>query len=149
MTSPSAMPTRSAPSSFALALISAAVTFWRKISTMSGTGLQGTFGRNRALLLAPFEILQLSGNDALVAVGADPAHVPVVETSDRVAALARMLARLGQSHFLRGLFRNHLLRIGQMGVIVVADRADREAARTIPERADHAQQTLPEAEVIA
>ena len=36
-----------------------------------------------------------------------------------------------------------------MRVIVVADRAHREAARAVAERADHAQQPLPEAEEVA
>ena len=36
-----------------------------------------------------------------------------------------------------------------MGVVVVADRAHRQAARAITERTDHPQQALPEAEQVA
>src|SRR4051812_24828019 len=55
--------------------------------------------------------------------------------------------RLGD--FLRRLLRDVLLDVGKMRVVVVAHRTDCKAARTVAERADDAQQTLPEAEEIA
>src|SRR5688500_13859390 len=61
---PSAMPTRSAPSSRALALIS----FEDKRLLNAST--------TRFLLLALLELLQLARHDALVAFLAHPAHVP-------------------------------------------------------------------------
>jgi hypothetical protein len=48
-----------------------------------------------------------------------------------------------------GFLRDLLLDIGEVRVVVVADRAHREAARAIAERPDHAQQPLPEAEQVA
>src|SRR4029077_894541 len=108
MTSPSAMPTRSAPSSLAFALISAAVTRARKTATISGS-FAGVRGR-RALLLAPFEILQLTRDDPLVAVRPNPADIPIVEAVDRLPALARFLTRFGKRYLFGGLFRNDLLR---------------------------------------
>src|ERR1700722_18399592 len=88
MTSPSAMPTRSAPSSLAFALTSADVTLRRKISTISRLRLVALPGSRRALRLALFEILHLARHDAFVTVGPDPADIPIVEAGYRVAALS-------------------------------------------------------------
>src|SRR6516164_2030358 len=124
MTSPSAMPTRSAPSSLALALISAAVTRSRYTVTISDSISEhdlvrkpvatfrsccrflGLLRRRGTRSLTPFEILQLARDDSLVAVRSDPANVPRVEPVDRLAAPARILARLGESDLLRRLLRN-------------------------------------------
>src|SRR5438046_6675787 len=77
---PSAMPTRSAPSSRALALISAAVSGFRNISTQ--------------LLLVLLELLQLLGHHALVALGSDPARVPLRQAAAYFTGLARLLPLL-------------------------------------------------------
>src|SRR5690606_15076946 len=106
------------------------------------------FGR-RARGLGLLEFLELTRDHALVAVGPDPADVPVAEPRDLGAALARLLEALGLLDLLGRLLGDHLLRVRKIGVIVVADRADGEAARTVAERADDAQQALPEAEEIA
>src|SRR5687767_11452264 len=129
---PSAMPTRSAPSSRALVLICAAVS-----------------GRLKMFTLFPLEFLQLAGNDPLVTVFADPANVPFRKSREALAFLARLLELGGLGHLLGRLLRDVLLDVGEMRVIVVADRAHREAARAVAERADHAQQALPEAEQVA
>src|SRR2546421_2193292 len=68
---PSAMPTRSAPSSRALALISAAVSGLRYISTL--------------FLLLALELLQLLRHHPLVALGPDPARVPFRQAGARLA----------------------------------------------------------------
>src|SRR6185295_9065374 len=62
MRDPSAMPTRSAPSSRALSFICVAVSGLLNISTQ--------------LFLLPLELLHLLRDHALVALGADPAAVP-------------------------------------------------------------------------
>src|SRR5438477_12835195 len=77
---PSAMPTRSAPSSRALALISAAVSGFRYISTQ--------------FLLLSFELLQLLRHHPLVALGSHPARVPLRQAGARLAFLARLLPLL-------------------------------------------------------
>src|SRR5437867_8617649 len=74
---PSAMPTRSAPSSRAFALISAAVSGLRYISTQ--------------FLLAFLEFLQLLRDHPLVAVGPDPARVPLRQAAAGFAGFARLL----------------------------------------------------------
>src|SRR5438093_10480879 len=74
---PSAMPARSAPSSRALALISAAVSGLRNISTQ--------------LLLALLEFLQLLRDHPLVAFGPDPAHIPFRQAAAGFARFARLL----------------------------------------------------------
>src|SRR6185436_2029902 len=128
---PSAMPTRSAPSSSALRLTSSAVIFFLLIS-----------------ILALLEFLQLLRDHALVAFLADPAHVPLRQPGHVRARLAVALVFLVQRDLLRGLLRDVLLDLREMRVIVVADRADREAARAVAEGADDAQQSLPEAEQV-
>src|SRR5258706_8731090 len=128
---PSAMPTRSAPSSSAFALISAAVR---------------TFLWN--LILALLEFLQLLRDHALVALLAHPAHIPFRQAGDIRALLSRFLELLLNGNRLRRLLRDLLLRLGEVHVVVVAHRAHREAARAVAEGADHAQQALPEAEEI-
>src|SRR3954466_12105897 len=132
---PSAMPTRSAPSSRALALIWLAVSGFLKISTK--------------LPLLAFELLELARHHHLVALGPHPARIPLREPGDRLSGLARLAPVLLDRIFLRRAFGDLLLHVGEMGVIVVADRADGEAARAVAERADDAQQALPEAEQIA
>ena len=102
-----------------------------------------------ALLLRFLEFLQLPRHHAFIAFGPDPAPVPVVEAGDVGALRAVVAIALAERDLLRCLFRDRLLRVGEMGVIVVADRADGEAARTIAERADDAQQSLPEAVDVA
>src|SRR6185503_11517602 len=129
---PSAMPTRSAPSSIALVLICAAVS-----------------GRLKMFKLFPFEFLQLPRDDALVALLADPADVPLGQSRQVVALLARLLEALRLRHLLRRLLGDLLLDVGEVRVVVVADRAHRQAARAVAERADHAQQALPEAEQVS
>src|SRR6185503_5399884 len=129
---PSAMPTRSAPSSRALVLICAAVS-----------------GRLKMFTLLPFELLQLAGDDPLVALLADPADVPFVEAGQVAAFLARLLEFRRLRGLLRRFLRNDLLDVGEVRVVVVAHRADREAARAVAERADDPQQALPEAEQVA
>src|SRR5204862_5919722 len=84
---PSAMPTRSAPSSRALALISAAVSGFRYISTQ--------------LLLVLLELLQLLGHHPLIALGADPARVPLRQAAAYFTGLARLLPLLLDCGFLR------------------------------------------------
>src|SRR5512138_2077499 len=135
MRAPSAMPARSAPSSRALSLICAAVSGCLKIST--------------AFLLTLPELLQLPGDHALVAFGPDPARIPLGQAGDRLAVLSRLLPAPLRRDFLRRLFRNRLVQLGKVRVIVVADRTHREAARAVAERADDAQQALPEAEQVA
>src|SRR3979409_113040 len=66
---PSAMPTRSAPSPRALAFIASAVSGFRNISTQ--------------FLLALLELLQLLRDHALVALGPDPAGVPLRQAAAR------------------------------------------------------------------
>src|SRR5438552_14774040 len=114
---PSAMPTRSAPSSRALALISAAVSGFRYISTQ--------------FLLLAFELLELLRHHPLVALGSHPARVPLRQAGARVARFTRLLPFLLNCSFLRRALGDHLLRSRQVRVIVVADRANREAARAI------------------
>src|SRR5262245_27729737 len=128
---PSAMPTRSAPSSSAFRFTSWALIFFLLI-----------------FILAFLEFLQLLRDHALVALLADPAHVPFVEAGQLVAGLAVFLVLFLQGDFLRRLLRDVLLHLGEVRVVVVAHRADREAARAVAERADHAQQALPEAEQV-
>src|SRR5438128_4310294 len=77
---PSAMPTRSAPSSRALALISAAVSGFRYISTQ--------------LLLVLLELLQLLRDHPLVALRPDPARIPLRQATACFAGLARLLPLL-------------------------------------------------------
>src|SRR5678815_707814 len=129
---PSAMPTRSAPSSRALIFICAAVS-----------------GRLKMFTLLPFEFLQLPRDDSLIALLADPADVPLVEAGQVVAFLARLLELGGLGRFFRRPLRDHFLDLGEVRVVVVAHRADREAARAVAERPHHAQQALPEAEQVA
>src|SRR3954452_25068610 len=103
---PSAMPTRSAPSSRALALIWLAVSGFLKISTK--------------LPLLAFELLELARHHPLVALGPHPARIPFGQPGDRLSGLARLppafLARISP----RRAFRDSLFRVGDMGVIVVA-----------------------------
>src|SRR6267142_4162143 len=84
---PSAMPTRSAPSSRALALISAAVSGFRNISTQ--------------LFLLALELLQLLRHHPLVAFGPDPARVPLRQAGARVPCFARLLPLLLRGGLLR------------------------------------------------
>src|SRR3954465_4570508 len=132
---PSAMPTRSAPSSRALALIWLAVSGFLKISTK--------------LPLLAFELLELARHHPLVALRPHPARIPFGQPGDRLSGLARLAPALLDRIFLRRALGDLLLHVGEMGVIIVADRADGEAARAVAERADDAQQALPEAEEIA
>src|SRR5258706_10177579 len=128
---PSAMPTRSAPSSRALSFISFAERFFLRIS-----------------MLPLLEFLQLPRDDALVAL-AHPAHVPLRKAGDIGALLAILFPfSLDGNLFLR-LLRDLLLHLGKVRVVVVAHRAHGEAARAVAERADDAQQALPEAEQVA
>src|SRR5258705_9525489 len=115
---PSAMPTRSAPSSFARVLMSC---------ELSGFLLMFNF-----LLL--LEFLELFRHHALVALGPDPARVPLREPGDRLAFLAVGLPLPAQRQFLRRALGNRLLEFSQVRVVVVADRADREAARAVAKR---------------
>src|SRR3954465_7367176 len=135
MRAPSAMPTRSAPSSRALALISAAVSGLRNISTQ--------------LFLLALELLHLPGHHALVALGPDPAAIPFGQPGDRRAGFAIVLVLLVQGVLLGRALGNVLVHVREVRVIVVADRTHREAARAVAEGADHAQQALPEAEQVA
>src|SRR5438093_7040802 len=112
---PSAMPTRSAPSSRALALISAAVSGFRNISTQ--------------LLLALLELLQLLGHHALVALGSDPARVPLRQAAAYFTSLARLLPLLLDCGFFRRALGNHFLHFAQLLVRVVALRANVTTAR--------------------
>src|SRR2546423_11300097 len=114
---PSAMPTRSAPSSRALALISAAVSGFRYISTQ--------------LPLVFLELLQLLRHHALVALRADPARIPFRHAAARLAVLTRLLPFLLHGGFLRRALGDHLLHFGDMRVIVIAHRPDRGALRAI------------------
>src|SRR4029077_2280140 len=139
ITSPSAMPTRSAPSSRPLAFTSAAEIFWRKISTISIFLQRGLFRRRGARLLACFELLHLPRHDPLVALGTDPADVPSVETGDRLTALARRLTRLRARHLLVRLLRDRFLRIGEIRMIIIAHGTYGETARAIAERANDTQ----------
>src|SRR5258707_522093 len=96
---PSAMPTRSAPSSRALPLISAAVSGLRNISKL--------------LLLLALEFLELTGNHALVALGPDPARVPLRQAAAWFTRLARLLPLLLRRGFLRRALGDHLLHLGE------------------------------------
>src|SRR5436190_23524048 len=98
---PSAMPTRSAPSSRALALIWLAVSGFLKIST----GFLPLLIR----YLLSFELLELARHHALVAFGADPARVPFGETAARLARFARLLPMLLDGNLLRRFLGNVLL----------------------------------------
>src|SRR5262249_46817826 len=149
ITSPSAMPTRSAPSSRALAFTSAADILCRKISSILAFLQPALLRRCGACFLPLFELLHLPRHDPPVTIGTDPADVPSVETGDRFTALARCLTRLGERHLLGRLFRDRLLRVGEMGMIIIAHGTYGETARAIAERADDTQQPLPKAEVIA
>src|ERR1041385_7350985 len=132
---PSAMPTRSAPSSRAFPLISAAVSGFRNISML--------------FLLAPLELLQLLRHHSFVTLGSHPARIPLGEPAARFAALARLLPFLLDRGFLRRALGNHLLHFGEMSVVVVAHRTNGKAARAVAEGAHDAQQSLPEAEEVA
>src|SRR5712691_6663087 len=112
---PSAMPTRSAPSSRALVLMSAAVSGCLKIETMLGFRVLHVV--DPRLLLA-FERLHLAGDDALVAVGADPPHVPGIEPGNLFAARAALLVAPAERHLLRRLLRDVPLHLGEMRVVV-------------------------------
>src|SRR5207253_6235951 len=85
----------------------------------------------------------------LVAVRPDPADVPCVEPGHRIPTPARRDPLLAQRRLLGGLFRNDFLLLGKMGMIIIAHRTDRKATWTVAERADDAQQSLPESEHIA
>src|SRR5262249_41483552 len=117
-------------SSRAFALISVAVSGFRNIST--------------AFLLPAFELLQLPRDDALVAFRADPARVPFRQTGNRLPSFARLAPALLDLFLLRRALRDFLLHVGEMRVIVVAHWTHGEAARAVAERADDAQQALPE-----
>src|SRR3954469_14274344 len=97
---PSAIPTRSAPSSRALALISAAVSGFRYISTQ--------------FLLFTFELLQLLRHHPLVAFRSHPARVPLRQAGARVARFTLLLPFLLNCGFLRRAFRDHLLHFRQV-----------------------------------
>src|ERR1041384_1785745 len=103
MRAPSAMPTRSAPSSRALVLICAAVSGRLNISTQ--------------LLLPALEFLHLLGDHPLVALGADPARVPFREAAQLLAALARLLPGALRGDLLRRLLRDLLLHVGEVRVV--------------------------------
>src|SRR5262249_3644103 len=85
----------------------------------------------------------------LVALRPDPALVPIAQAGDRGALGAVLAIALAERDLLGRPFRNGFLRIGEMRMIVVADRAHGETARTIAERADDAKEPLPEAEHLA
>src|SRR5882724_193395 len=87
---PSAMPTRSAPSARAFALMASAVKVARKIDTMSGL-VEHRLGRAFACGLRLLEVLQLARHHPLVALGPDPAAVPVVQARDRLTFGAVLL----------------------------------------------------------
>src|SRR5205814_1230128 len=95
-------------------------------------------------LLLALEFLELARHDPLVAFRPDPARVPVRESGDRLARFARLAPAFLNLLFLWRAFGDVLVHVGEVRVIVVADRADREAARAVAERADDAQQTPPE-----
>src|SRR6185436_6713178 len=99
---PSAMPTRSAPSSRALAFICASGSGFRKISTH--------------LLLPLLELLHLLRDHALLALGADPAHVPFRQATELFAALARQLPGALRRVLFRRLLRDLLLHVGEVRV---------------------------------
>src|SRR5688572_24522750 len=130
---PSAMPTRSAPSSRALSFISFELRFFLLMFNF---------------LLLP-EFLELFRHHSLVTLGPYPAHVPFREPRYRLAFLAVGLPLLAERDLLRRALRDLLLEFREMRVVVIAHRADREAARAVAEGADHAQQALPEAEQVA
>src|SRR4051812_38706715 len=134
MRAPSAMPTRSAPSSRALAFISPTVSGFRNISTQ--------------LFLLALELLHLLGHHALVALGADPAPIPLGQARNRRPGFAVVLVLLVQNVFFRRALGYVLLHIREVRVIVVAHRAHREAARAVAKRSHHPEQALPEAEEI-
>src|SRR5438067_2687420 len=100
-------------------------------------------------LLLALELLELARHDPLVAFRPDPALVPVRESGDRLARFARLAPAFLNLLFLWRAFGDVLVHVGEVRVIVVADRADREAARAVAERADDAQQTLPETKQVA
>src|SRR5581483_11170569 len=89
---------------------------------------------------------QLPRHDALVAFLADPAHVPLRKPGQLAPRLARGLEARRLSRFFGCLFRDLLLDVRKVRVVIVADRAHRQAARAVAEGTDHAQQALPEAE---
>src|SRR5262247_2413387 len=123
---PSAIPTRSAPSAFALALISAAVSGC--LNTPTTSLLLRHF--RRPLLLQLLERLQLLRDDALVAVRTDPAHVPVRKAGQLACAAVvlrtRVLEPLHERDLLRRLLGDHPLHVREVGVVVVSDGAHRE-----------------------
>src|SRR5436190_4678306 len=116
---PSAMPTRSAPSSRALSFISTAVSSLLNIST--------------ELFLPFLEILQLLRHHALVTLRPDPARIPLREATARLACFAGLLPFFLRGDFFRRALGDHLLHFREVRVIVVADRAYREAAGAIAE----------------
>src|SRR5437667_6353950 len=93
---PSAMPTRSAPSSRALVFTCCEVR-----------GVLVSF-------MALFECLKLPRHDALVALLADPAHVPLREAGQIDAAFSVVFIFFLQSYFFRRLLRNVLLHLGEV-----------------------------------
>ena len=92
------------------------------------------------------ERLELAGHHSLITVRADPSLIPFGQTVDMITVLARKLEPLGLFNLLRCFFGYHLLYIGQMSVVVVSDRTDRQTTRTVAKRSDDPQQPLPEAE---
>src|SRR5262245_40510380 len=81
---PSAMPTRSAPSAFAFALISAAVSGCLNTPTTPSVLLPCRYLGPLALQL--LERLELLRDDALIARRPDPARVPFRQAGKPVAA---------------------------------------------------------------
>src|SRR3990167_5879414 len=93
------------------------------------------------------------GHDALVALGANPACVPVGQSRQLLAFAAvvrgtRLPVPLAECHLLRSFLGDHFLDLGKMGVIVVADRTHGQTPRAIAERANNPQEALPEAEEV-
>src|SRR4051812_32265519 len=150
---PSAMPTRSAPSSRALVLISAAVSGFLNIAGISDLFLGCGLGCGPLFLLF-LELLHLARHDPLVAFRPDPPLVPFGQARQLRLRGARLmgdtfcLVLLGERHLLGCLFGNHFLDIGKMRVVIVSDRADGQAPRAIAERSHHPQQPLPEPEEV-
>src|SRR2546430_14838712 len=100
------MPTRSAPNSLALRLTSSAVTGWRKIAIILLGILVVRFLRSRrlrAFLLDALELLQLAGDDSLIAFWPDPANIPRIEAIARLAAASRGLHVFRQCDLFRRL----------------------------------------------
>src|SRR5258706_4725923 len=93
---PSAMPTRSAPSSRALSFIS-----WEVGSFL------------RIFILALLEFLELLRDHALVAFFADPAHVPLRQPRHVGALLASLFKLFLQRNFFCCLLRYVLLELGE------------------------------------